>query len=67
MEANEGKTQMFGLGDTVKILDGPFNGFRGRIEGINKSRQLLKVKLIISGRDEPVEFNFSDVVKLSNN
>jgi transcription termination/antitermination protein NusG len=67
MEDNKRKSQTFRLGNTVKILSGPFNGFRGKIEGINKTYSLLKVKLIIFGRDEPVKLNFLDVVNLSNN
>jgi transcription termination/antitermination protein NusG len=66
MEDNKRKTQIFRLEDTVKILSGPFNGFRGKIEGINKAYSLLKVKLIIFGRDEPIKLNFWDVVNLSN-
>lgn len=58
------KPQTFKLGDIVEILSGPFNGFRGKIEGINKAHSLLKVKLIIFGRDEPVKLNFLDVENL---
>ena len=53
-------TQTFGLGETVRITSGAFNNFRGRIEGINKSKALLLVRVAISGRTEPVKIKFGD-------
>ena len=55
----------FRLGDTVRILSGPFSSFTGKIEGINQSRALLKVKVAIYGRHNPIKLSFSDVEKLS--
>ena len=66
MKDNKGKPQTFRLEDRVKILNGAFNGFLGKIEDINKAKSLLKVKLFIFGRDKPVKLNFSDVENLSN-
>ena len=51
----------FRLGDTVRILSGPFISFTGKIEGINQSKALLLVKVAIYGRDKPIKLNFSDV------
>lgn len=55
----------FRLGDVVRIRSGPFASFTGQIEGINQARSLLKVKVEVFGRDEPIRLNFSDVEKVS--
>ena len=55
------KHQTFRLGDTVRILSGPFASFTGKIEGINQSKALLKVTVGISGRTQPIRLNFGDV------
>ena len=58
--------QTFRLGDTVRIMSGPFVSFTGTIEGINQSKALLKVKVAIFGRNEPVRLNFSDAENISD-
>ena len=58
--------QIFRLGDTVRIMSGPFVSFTGTIEGINQSKALLKVKVAIFGRNEPVRLNFSDAENISD-
>lgn len=55
------KFQTFRLGDTVRIVSGPFVSFTGKIEGINQSKELIKVKVAIYGRDKPIKLNFSDL------
>lgn len=57
----EKKHQTFRLGDTVRIMSGPFVSFRGKIEGINQSKALLLVKVTIYGRNKPIKLNFADV------
>ena len=52
---------VFRLGDTVRIKAGPFAGFRGRIEGINQAKALLKVEVEIFGRTAPVRVKYSEV------
>ena len=59
------KPQNFRLGDTVRILSGPFVSFTGKIEGINQDKALLKVKVAIYGRNKPIKLNFSDVESVS--
>jgi transcriptional antiterminator NusG len=53
--------QIFRLGDTVRIMSGPFVSFTGKIEGINQSKALLQVKVAIYGRNKPIRLNFADV------
>jgi transcriptional antiterminator NusG len=55
------KHQTFRLGDTVRILSGPFGSFTGRIEGINQSQAFLLVKVTIYGRNTPIKLTFRDV------
>lgn len=55
--------QTFRLGDTVRVLSGPFASFTGTIEGINQSKRLLKVKVSIFGKETDVKLGFTDVEK----
>ena len=55
----------FRLGDVVRIKSGPFAAFRGKIEGINQAKALLKVVVEIFGRVTPVKLKFSDVDEIS--
>ena len=55
------KPQTFRLGDTVRILSGPFASFTGKIEGINQSKALLLINVAIYGRTKPIKLNFADV------
>ena len=55
---------VYRLGDFVRIKSGPFAEFRGKIEGINQSKSLLKVKLEIFGRATPLKVSFSDAEKI---
>ena len=55
---------IYRIGDMVRIKSGPFAAFTGKIEGINQSESLLKVKVDIFGRVTPVKLNFSEVEKL---
>jgi transcriptional antiterminator NusG len=50
-------------GETVKIIDGPFNDFFGNIEEIYEEKKKLKVIVKIFGRRTPVELNFMQVEK----
>jgi transcriptional antiterminator NusG len=55
---------IYRLGDVVRIKAGPFAAFTGKVEGINQSKSLLKVKVDIFGRVTPVKVNFSEAEKL---
>jgi transcriptional antiterminator NusG len=57
---------VYRLGDVVRIKAGPFAEFTGRVEGINQSKSLLKVKLEIFGRATPLRVSFSDAEKLES-
>ena len=52
-------------GETVKVMDGPFNGFTGTIEEIFEERRKLNVMVKIFGRNTPLELNYVQVEKES--
>ena len=51
------------VGETVKVVDGPFNSFSGVIEEINEEKKKLKVMVKIFGRKTPLELGFMQVEK----
>ncbi len=59
MTAEAPKVKMsFQLGDTVRIIDGPFADFRGEIDEINNEKGKIKVLVSFFGRETPVELDF---------
>jgi len=53
----------FNKTDMVRIIDGPFLDYAGRIEEVNSDREKIKVMISIFGRDTPVELDFTQVEK----
>ncbi len=56
---DEGNDYM--VGETVKVTFGPFSGFSGTIEEVNRERKKLKVMVKIFGRKTPLELENSQV------
>uniref|UniRef100_UPI00404B1D39 transcription termination/antitermination protein NusG n=1 Tax=Gelidibacter sp. TaxID=2018083 RepID=UPI00404B1D39 len=54
----------FTKGETVKVIDGPFNGFDGTIENINEEKRKLEVMVKIFGRKTPLELSYMQVEKV---
>ncbi|MCX5751145.1 MAG: transcription termination/antitermination protein NusG [Candidatus Saganbacteria bacterium] len=48
----------FEIGETLRVISGPFRGYTGTINEINADKGKLKVLINIFGRDTPVEVNF---------
>ena len=63
MGDDEELLEPFIVGETVKIIDGPFNNFSGVIDEINNEKSKLTVIVKIFGRRTPVELSFIQVVK----
>ena len=54
----------FIFGETVKVIDGPFNGFNGVVEKINEEKRKLEVMVKIFGRKTPLELSYMQVEKV---
>ena len=53
----------FGVGDTVRVKEGPFADFSGAIQEINEDQLKVKVLVNIFGRETPVELEFAQVAQ----
>ncbi len=53
----------FLVGETVKVVDGPFNGFNGEIDEVIREKSKLKVLVTVFGQKTPLELSFNQVVK----
>lgn len=51
-------------GELVKIVDGPFKGFEGKVSEIDEEREKIKVLVNMFGRDTPVELDSLQIKKL---
>jgi len=51
-------------GETIKVIDGPFNGFNGTIENVNEEKRKLEVMVKIFGRKTPLELSYMQVEKV---
>lgn len=54
----------FEKNETVRITDGPFTNFSGKVEEINSEKNTLRVLVTIFGRSTPVELDFEQVEKI---
>ncbi|MBL8177161.1 MAG: transcription termination/antitermination protein NusG [Bryobacterales bacterium] len=55
----------FEKGETVRIIDGPFANFSGKVDEVNSERNTLRVLVTIFGRATPVELEFLQVEKIA--
>ncbi len=64
MEAEAPRIKVtFKQGERVRIVDGPFNDFRGMVDGIDMERAKVRVMVNFFGRETPVELDFLQVEK----
>ncbi|MFQ5743200.1 MAG: transcription termination/antitermination protein NusG [Acidobacteriota bacterium] len=63
VEAPKPKFQ-FSKGESVRIIDGPFTNFTGKVDEVDARRSTLKVMVSIFGRNTPVELDFFQVEKV---
>ncbi|MBL8088508.1 MAG: transcription termination/antitermination factor NusG [Chthonomonas sp.] len=53
----------FHKADIIRVVEGPFSDYSGKIEEVNTEREKLKVLINIFGRETPVELDFTQVEK----
>ena len=56
--------QSFSIGESVRIVEGPFDSFTGSVEEVNPEKGKLRVMVGIFGRSTPVELDFIQVEKI---
>ncbi len=61
IEGREKISQPYNVGDSVKVVDGPFMEFNGFVQEVNNEKQKVKVSVSIFGRPTPIELDFLQV------
>ena len=53
----------FEVGESIRVVDGPFKDFSGSVQEINYEKNKLRVEVVIFGRATPVELDFGQIQK----
>ncbi|MBQ9327084.1 MAG: transcription termination/antitermination factor NusG [Solobacterium sp.] len=56
----------FAIGDTVRILSGPFSGMEGRVNAMNDQTQIASVLTMLFGRETPTDISYNDLQKVTD-
>jgi len=56
-------SSLYGVGDKVQVIDGPFDTFSGVVEEVDGEGQKLKISVSIFGKATPIELSFTQVKK----
>lgn len=56
----------FAVGDTVRILTGPFTGMEGRVSSMNDQTQIANVMTMLFGRETPTDIAYNDLQKVTD-
>lgn len=54
----------FEVGDSVRVIEGPLDGFIGTVDEISLDKKKVRVSVSMFGRETPVELEFTQIVKL---
>ncbi len=52
------------IGDRVKIIDGPFKDFEGKVQGVDTEKGRVKVLVGVFGRETPIDVDFLQINKI---
>ena len=62
-KVNPTQKMTFEVGESIRVIDGPFKDFAGMVEEINYEKSKLRVSVVIFGRATPVELEFGQIEK----
>ena len=62
-KVNPTQKMTFEVGESIRVIDGPFKDFAGMVEEINYEKSKLRVSVVIFGRATPVEVEFGQIEK----
>ncbi len=60
----DSSTSSFEIGESLKVVDGPFESFSGVVEELDVDKQKVKISILIFGRSTSVELSFNQVEKI---
>lgn len=60
-----GKSQIFEIGETLSVIEGPFESFSGNVEDFDAEKQKVRISILIFGRATSVELDVNQVEKLT--
>ncbi len=63
-EASDNKNVIFEIGETLNIIEGPFESFSGVVEEFDIEKQKVKISVLIFGRATSVELDVNQVEKV---
>ncbi|OPY59757.1 MAG: hypothetical protein A4E55_00106 [Pelotomaculum sp. PtaU1.Bin035] len=64
MGVDEPRTRLtLSVGESVRVISGPFENFIGQIEDVNSEKQKIRVLISMFGRETPVELDFGQIEK----
>ncbi len=61
----DNKNIIFSIGETLNIIEGPFESFSGTVEEFDAEKQKVKISVLIFGRATSVELDINQVEKIS--
>lgn len=64
-QAELSKEQFFEIGESLNIIEGPFESFSGTVENFDHEKQRVKISVLIFGRSTSVELDVDQVEKIS--
>ena len=64
-QAADSKNVIFDIGETLNVIEGPFESFTGTVEEFDVEKQKVKISILIFGRATSVELDINQVEKVS--